>query len=209
MGSFFQYFFFYLLNETNNFFFDETWSYGVLSNLYTSSYVLFNDLFNFKEGWRKNRSFFYYKKINFYQFFFSLLFFSVYKKVPGETWFTHFFKMKKYWRFFLFFKFYKYLNRFPDAFLYLSSYNFPIPALELNSLCIPIISNLDSSFSYFPYVSYPLLGNSNSFFIHLFYFLFFINSFMKGKSFRYNFIKDHQFRKKWIKQTGHVNLNKI
>jgi hypothetical protein len=195
MGTFFRYFFFHWLNETNNFFLDEIWSYGMLSNLYTSSYILFHDLFNLKEGWRENLSFSYYQKINFYQFFFSLLFFSVYKKISGEKWSVHFLRMKKYWRFFLFFKFYKYLNRFPDVFLYFSSYNFPIPALELSSLYIPVVGNLDSNFNYYSYVSYPLLGNSKSFFVHLFYFIFFMNAYHKGKSYRYFYLKNlfHQF----------------
>ena len=46
----------------------------MLSNLYTSSYVLFNDLFSLKEGWRNDKTFFFYKKIDFYKFFFNLLF---------------------------------------------------------------------------------------------------------------------------------------
>jgi ribosomal protein S2 len=77
------------------------------------------------------------------------------------------------------------LNRIPDVFLYFSSSNFPIPIKELNFLGIPVISNLDSDFNYYDYVSYPLFGNGKSFFIHLFYFVLFLNSYKKGIISRY------------------------
>lgn len=169
------------LNETRNFLFDEKWSYGQLSNLYTSCYILFTDVFNFKETNRMNKNYLINTRISFYNFFFSLLFFTFYKRIPGMEWDTHIKRIEKYWRFFLYFKFYRYLNKFPDVFLFNTNTCFPIPAIEAKNLKIPVIANLDVDFNFFSYVTYPLYGNSQSNFVFLFYFIMFIQFYKKGK----------------------------
>ena len=104
-------------------------------------------------------------------------------------WETHINRIEKYWRFFLYFKFYRYLNKFPDLFVFFSTQNFPIPAVESKNLKIPVVGNLDVDYSYQSLVSYPLFGNSQSSFIYLFYFFFFIQQYKKGlsKHYSYNF----------------------
>lgn len=169
------------INSTRNMIFTERWSYGQLSNTYTSCSILFTDIFTFKETNRNYKSYLPYNKINFYNFFFSLLHFTFYKRIPGMEWETHIKRIEKYWRFFLFFKFYRYLNRFPDVFLFFSTYNFPIPAIEAKNLKIPCVGNLDIDFKYYTYLSYPLLGNSQSVFIFLFYFIMLSSFYKKGR----------------------------
>jgi len=180
MSNILKLFFFKQINETRNFLFDEKWTYGQLSNLYTSCYILFTDIFNFKESFKTSNNYSLYNKISFFNFFFSLLFFTFYKRVPGMEWDTHIKRIEKYWRFFLYFKFYRHLNRFPDLFLFFSPVSFPIPVIEAKNLRIPIIANLDIDFSYFSFVSYPLFGNSHSNFISFFYFILFIQFYKKG-----------------------------
>lgn len=168
------------IESTRNLFFDERWSYGQLSNLYTFCYILFTDIFNYKENVKNSKNYSLFTRISFYNFFFSLLFFTFYKRVPGMEWETHIKRIEKYWRFFLFFKFYRYLNKFPDLFLFFSNTNFPIPAIEAKNLKIPIVGNLDVDFSYYSFISYPLYGNSQSSFIYFFYFIFFLQYYKKG-----------------------------
>jgi ribosomal protein S2 len=91
------------------------------------------------------------------------------------------FKMRKYWRFFLFFKFYKNLNKHPDSVLILSDTNFVHPVRESFRLEIPITAVLDVNYRLFNYISYPLLGNAGSVFIHIFYFFVLMRSFESGK----------------------------
>jgi hypothetical protein len=189
LNDFFKLYYIKHINETRNLLFDEKWSYGQLSNLYTSCYILFSDVFNFKEHTKINKTYLGYSRISFYNFFFNLLFFTFYKRVPGMEWETHIKRIEKYWRFFLYFKFYRFLNKFPDAFLFFSSVNFPIPVIEAKNLKIPVICNLDVDFNYFSYVSYPLYGNAKSPFIYFFYFLFFLQFYKKGKSKYYHFFK--------------------
>lgn len=184
-SGFFNLFFLKYIEETRNMLFDERWSYGQLSNMYTSCYILFTDIFNFKENFKNSKNYSLFTKISFYNFFFSLLFFTFYKRVPGMEWETHIKRIEKYWRFFLYFKFYRYLNKFPDLFLFLSKTNFPIPAIEAKNLKIPVVGNLDVDFSYFSLITYPLYGNSQSSFIHLFYFIFFITQYKKGLASNY------------------------
>lgn len=181
LSSCFKLFFFKELNKTRNYFFDEKWTYGQLSNLYTTCYILFLDVFNFKETERSLKTFKLNKEVSFFSFFFSLLFFTFYKKVPGMDWDTHIKRIKKYWRFFLFFKFYRHLNRFPDLFLYFSSiHNFGIPAIESNSLKVPTVCVLDTDYNYFDYVSYPVFSNTKNIFVFFFYFVLFISNYKKG-----------------------------
>ena len=179
-SSLLKLFFFKHITKTRNLFFDERWSYGQLSNLYTSCYILFTDIFNFKESYKSNKNYSLFARISFYNFFFSLLFFTFHKRVPGMEWETHIKRIEKYWRFFLYFKFYRYLNKFPDVFLFFSSYNFPIPAIEARNLKIPVVGNLDVDFTYFSFVSYPIFGNAQSSFIHFFYFIFLLTFYKKG-----------------------------
>lgn len=173
------------VDSTRNILFDEKWSYGQLSNLYTSCYILFSDVFNFKENLKTNKTYLGYSKISFYDFFFKLLFFTFYKRVPGMEWETHIKRIEKYWRFFLYFKFYRLLNKFPDILLFFSSVNFPIPVIEAKNLKIPVVCNLDVNFNYFSYITYPIFGNSQSTFIYFFYFLFFLQFYKKGKKDNY------------------------
>lgn len=175
-----------MVSGLRNMLFTERWSYGQLSNMYTSCYILFTDIFIFKEANKNNKAYLSYNKINFYNFFFSLLHYTFYKRIPGMEWETHIKRIEKYWRFFLYFKFYRYLNRFPDVFLFFSSYNFPIPAIESRNLKIPCIGNLDINFSYHMYISYPLLGNSQSVFTFLFYFIMLMSFYRKGKLVSYS-----------------------
>ncbi len=182
-------FFFKQINETRNFLFDEKWSYGQLSNLYTSCYILFTDIFNFKENIKNTKNYSLYSRISFYNFFFSLLFYTFHKRVPGMEWETHIKRIEKYWRFFLFFKFYRHLNKFPDLFLFFSPVNFPIPAIEAKNLKIPVVGNLDIDFTYFSYITYPLFGNSQSIFIYFFYFILFLQFYKKGSAKAYGVYK--------------------
>jgi ribosomal protein S2 len=168
------------VEDTRNLLFDERWSYGQLSNMYTSCYILFTDIFNFKENIKNSKNYSLYTRISFYNFFFSLLFYTFYKRVPGMEWETHISRIEKYWRFFLYFKFYIYFNKFPDLFLYFSATNFPIPVIEAKNLKIPVVGNLDVDYSYQSLISYPLYGNSQSHFIYLFYFFVFIQQYKKG-----------------------------
>lgn len=186
INSLFKLFFIKQINETRNLIFDERWSYGQLSNLYTSCYILFTDIFNFKENIKLNKTYSISSRISYYNFFFNLLFFTFYKRVPGMEWHTHIKRIEKYWRFFLYFKFYRFLNKFPDLFLYFSMVNFPIPVIEAKNLKIPIVANLDVDFNYFSYISYPFYGNSQSHFIFLFYFFLFLQYYKKGKCYMYN-----------------------
>jgi len=107
LSTSFKLYFMKELNNTRNYFFDEKWSYGQLSNLFTTCYILFLDIFNFKETSKNKNNFNLSYETSFFSFFFSLLFFTFYKKVPGMDWETHIKRIKKYWRFFLFFKFYR------------------------------------------------------------------------------------------------------
>ena len=148
---------------------------------------VFHDLFQFQERSRQQNSFVALKNISFDHFFFRLLFFTFSKKmkIPGVYWNLLMNKIKKYWRFFLFFKFYKHLNRFPDAFLYFTDCNFSYPAIECSNLYIPVVSILDSSFSFYKYVTYPILSNGNSPFLHFFYFISFMKSYENGMVYLY------------------------
>jgi ribosomal protein S2 len=105
-------------------------------------------------------------------------------------WETHIKRIEKYWRFFLFFKFYRHLNKFPDLFLFFSPVNFPIPAIEAKNLKIPVVGNLDIDFTYFSYITYPILGNSQSVFIYFFYFVLFLQFYKKGNIKSYGIYKN-------------------
>lgn len=190
LSMYFNLFFFKSLNETRNFYFDERWSYGQLSNIYTTCYLLFTDIFSFKENYKNRKVLRLSARTSFYNFFYSLLFFTFNKKIPGMDWEFHMKRISKYWRFFLFFKFYRYLNRLPDVFLFFSLNSFPIPIVEARNLQIPVISNLDTDFNYFELTTYSLISNSQSLFIHFFYFISILQYYKKGININYKYFKE-------------------
>lgn len=183
-------FFYSNLFKFNHFYIDEKWSFGMYSNMITCCRHLFFDLFKYKEQKRQNKSYSFYENISFFNFFLKTLLFFFHSKPPGKDWQLHFNKMQKYWRFFLLYKFYKNLNRFPDAFLYFSDRNFGFPVNELYKYKIPIVSLIDSDYSFFYKVSYPMISNSKNFFLHVFYFSILIKSYHKGLLKSYEFFFD-------------------
>lgn len=187
---YFKFFFLKELEQTKNFFFDEKWSYGQLSNSLTMCNLLFTDIFEYK-GKNKKLKIGLHKEISFIDFFFSLLFFTFHKRIPGMDWETHIKRIKKYWRFFLFFKFYRYLNKFPESFLFFTSINnFGIPAIEAHNLKIPVISILDTNYNFFNNITYPIYSNTQNIFVFFFYFVFLISFYKKGNQHMYlTFIK--------------------
>lgn len=185
----FKSFFFFWLNRTNQFYIDERWKFGMLSNMMTYCNQLFDELFQLKKQFRNRKFFYFTSSINFNRFFFRLLFFTLFNRIPGIDWNQHLNRIKKYWRFFLFFKFYKHLNRFPDAFFYLTDSNFSHPAIECYNLNIPIVGSLDSNFKFFRYITYPIVGNSSSPFLHLLYFLSMMKSYERGMISSYRMIQ--------------------
>jgi len=182
-------FFYRWLNETNNFFFDEPWRYGILSNMQTYSKTLFYELFKYEEKMKAGRMFLPSKKISFFNFFFHILFYTSFRKNPGVKWFRTIKSLQKFWRFFLFFKFYKFLNRLPDAFFFLSSKNYWLPVNEAYHLKIPTISSLDTDYSFYNFVTYPLLLNSRSSLTHIFLFIVMMKSFQHGELASYSNFK--------------------
>nr|YP_010049273.1 40S ribosomal protein S2 [Pleurostomum flabellatum]QPL15606.1 40S ribosomal protein S2 [Pleurostomum flabellatum] len=174
---------FHRLSILNQSFVWDNWKPGMISNLSNHCKQIFLDLFQFRELKRQTRSYTSSKRITFYFFFFRILFFVFRKKSTGVQWKHHLIKTNKYWRFFLFFKFYKNLNKIPDSFLYFpgTGKSSIIPARECFHLEVPVISLLDSNFHMNKYVTYPLIGNSKSVFLHTFYFCMLIDAFSKGR----------------------------
>ena len=66
-------------------------------------------------------------------------------------------------------------------FFFLTERNFSYPVRECYHLNIPVISNLDTNYSFYSYVSYPILSNSHSTFLNVFYFILFMKAYQKGK----------------------------
>jgi len=177
----FRFFFFTKLNSTGNFFIDERWRPGILSNAFYQCRSLFEDLFFFGLSSKTHRlKEVPKKKISFFQFFVHLLFLSFKNHLAGTRYVQTFQRFFKYWRFFLFFKFFYHFNVYPDALFYLTHTNYVIPVRESNNLKIPVVCVLDSNFSFFYRVTYPLIGNSKSIFLHLFYFQCFLTSYKRG-----------------------------
>lgn len=176
---FFQSFFHSQLIKSDNFFFD-CWYSGLISNLYTSCYLVIRDLYNIFDISKSEKGRVLFHTLDMKKFFLRVLSFTYGERSSQIHWDYN--KYRRYWRFYLFFKFYRNLNRFPDAFLYFTPINYKTPVLETKVLRIPVVSVLDTSYDFYNYVTFPLLGNISSPFTGLFFFNILLNAYNKGKA---------------------------
>lgn len=194
-----------IVNQTNQSFFDEKWTFGQLSNFRVHAKKMIEDLFlchqsfigenEFKAEFKrlKNRKVeriftnvksYKLSNLRFFDILVRIVFATYSRFMEGINWDSHLFIMQKYWRFILFFKFFKSFIQMPDVFILANSNHYYAPLLESSRLKMPIISIVDTDTN--PYLtSYPIYSNDDSIILVLFYFQLMMNSYQIGRNFNF------------------------
>lgn len=165
-------------------FFDQQWSFGLISNFKVQANQILNQLFYVKKSNKINvlldKENFNLSNIRWIDLLCRIIYFTNIKYISGISWNDHLKRIYKFWRFFIFFKFFRNFINFPDTIILSNPRKINSLYVESIGSKIPIISLVDSDYINRS-INYIIPSNDDSILITLFFFKLFLNSYKLGK----------------------------